>query len=223
MKKYIVTLGATIMIAALAAGCSASQPTTATPAPTPSVSVEPTATPTPTPTPTPVPTPTPTPGVLKMVGIPGSHIKDIQLGVSKFGMEDDSAQAASAESGCKWSAYKSWTFPDTDIILDYNLLGDDDSQFVSGTFGATWDLEIPNEIFCTAAKLYLGYIATMPYDTADPEAARQWVEDNMTAALDDSVSTTIGDAEFTLTGATTAGSGEPYTYFLQIQVVNENN
>lgn len=63
MKKYIVTLGATIMIAALAAGCSASQPTTATPAPTPSVTAEPAPTPSEvvevTPTPSAVPTMSP--------------------------------------------------------------------------------------------------------------------------------------------------------------------
>lgn len=164
-------------------------------------------------------TPTPTPVEdSRMVGIAGSYIKDIQLGVANFGMDDDSAQGADDNAPYRWTASKSWEFPDTTVLLDYSIIGDDDSQLISGTFGATWDAVSSNDIFCAAAETYLGFIATMPYDTSDTSAAKQWVSDNLgSVAGADPVSTTIGDATFTLSG-TSAANGEPSSYMLQIQV-----
>lgn len=156
----------------------------------------------------------------RMVGITGSYIKDIQIGVSNFGMEDDSAYGAADDTPYRWTASKSWTFPDTSVSLDYSIIGDDDSQLISGSFGATWDAVESNDVFCAAAETYLCYIATMPYDSSDTDAARQWVSDNIsTVAGNDPISMTIGDAMFTLSG-TTVASGEPSSYLLQIQVVN---
>ena len=48
------------------------------------------------------------------------------------------------------------------------------------------------------ADAFLGYIATLPYEGAEPEAARAWVEDN------DEGTATFGGATFTLT---TGGDG----------------
>lgn len=60
MRRYCYIIAAAALTAVLAAGCSASQPTTATPAPTPSVTAEPAPTPSEvvevTPTPSAVPT-----------------------------------------------------------------------------------------------------------------------------------------------------------------------
>lgn len=155
----------------------------------------------------------------RMVGISGSYIKDIQLGVSKFGMDDDSAEGAPDGAPYRWTATKSWEFPDTSVLLDYSIIGDDDSQLISGSFGATWDAVESNEVFCAAAATYLGFIATMPYDTADSDAAKQWVDDNIgTVAGADPISTTIGEAEFTLSGTVTA-EGMPNSFLLQIAAV----
>ena len=200
--------------------CGGLEPlTSGTAAPTDSLTNTPTVS-TPVATPTPTPTPEQTE---RMVGIAGSYIKDIQLGVSKFGMEDDSAQGAPDGAPYRWTANKSWEFPETTVMLHYPIIGNDDSQLVSGSFGAPWDAVNSNEIFCAAAETYLGFIATMPYDTSDTTAAKQWVSDHIdTVSSTDPVSTTIGDAQFTLSGTATP-SGEASSFLLQIQVVETPN
>lgn len=158
------------------------------------------------------------PDLERMVGIPGSYIKDIQIGVSRMGMEDDSAEGAPDGAPYRWTASKMWNFPDTNIQIDYSIIGDDDSQLISGSFGATWDGLTDQVIFQAAAVTYLGFIATVPYDTNDVEVAKQWVSDNIpSVASGEPISTTIGDAVFTLSG-TLAASGDPSSFLLQIAV-----
>ncbi len=199
--------------------CAGSAGQTVTSTPSPSVVANSTQTPAPTPSSTPAPSPTPSPEQSnRMVGIPGSYIKDIQLGVAKFGMEDASAKGAPDGAPYRWTATKMWDFPQTTVSLDYSIIGDDDSQLISGSFGATWDAVSSNEIFCASAETYLGFIATMPYDTSDTASAKQWVSDHIgTIAGADPISTTIGDAQFTLSGTVTP-NGEASSFLLQIQV-----
>lgn len=178
--------------------------------------------PTSTPTEAPAPTPSPSPSDSAMLtGIPGSHIKDIQLGVANFGMDDDSADGAPDGAPYRWTASKSWDFPDTTILLDYSITGDEDSQLISGSFGVTWDGVTESDTFNTIASTYLGFIATVPYDTSNTQEAKQWVSDQIeTVAGGDPVSTTIGDATFTLSGTLAAGADVPSSYLLQIDVAN---
>lgn len=205
MKKTLALI-CCLSVLTLAA-CSTTPGSADISTPSPSAAVSPSATPEATPS-----------EAERMTGIPGSYIKDIQLGVANFGMDDDSAQGAPDGAPYRWTASKSWNFPDTTVLLDYSITGDDDSQLISGSFGVTWDAISSNDIFCTAAETYLGYIATVPYDTSDTATAKQWVLDNIGAvAGSEPVSTTIGDALFTLSGTAT-DDGLPSSYLLQIQV-----
>lgn len=215
MKKALIAAACL----ALLAGCGQQTAETTTPpqTPPPVQSVAPSQTPTPDPTPTPS-------EEYAMVGIPGSHIKDIQLSVASYGMDDDSAQGAPDGAPYRWTASKSWEFPGSTILLDYSIIGDDDSQLISGSFGATWDGITSTDIFKRIAADYLGFIATLPYDTSDTQAAKQWVLEQMeTVAGSDPVSKTIGDATFTLSGSTAADGDTPSFYLLQIQAVSSED
>lgn len=219
MKKIFSLLLVPAIALALTA-CDSSGSQTATTQTPPSTDESSSQTPETVPSSTPTPPPAPsTEQADRMVGIAGSYIKDIQLGVANFGMEDDSAQGAPDGAPYRWTATKTWNFPETTISLDYSIIGDDDSQLISGSFGATWDAVSSNDVFCAAAETYLGFIATMPYDTSDATASKQWVSDHIgSIAGADPISTTIGDAQFTLSGTATPG-GEPSSFLLQIQVV----
>lgn len=52
------------------------------------------------------------------------------------------------------------------------------------------------------AKVYFGYCATVPYDDAEPEKARQWVEENVDKATKagNVLSTRIGSVQFDMFG-----------------------
>lgn len=203
MKKFLV-LCTSMALAVALAGCATtnnvekpSQSPDITPEPTESTAISSTETP-------------------EVTGIPGSFMKDIQLGVAKFGMDDASAEGAPDDAEYRWGADRMWNFPNTNISLDYSIRADSDRQIISGSFGATWDGVVDNAVFCDAAETYLSFIATMPYDTADQQAAKQWVIDNMdNVEGETSVSTTIGDATFSLYGAKT-DDGTPFSYWLKI-------
>lgn len=203
MRKAIVICMSMALVVALA-GCATtnnaanpSQSTDITPAPTESAEISSTETP-------------------EITGIPGSFMKDIQLGVSKFGMDDASAEGAPDGAEYRWGADRMWNFPNTNISLDYSIRADSDRQLISGSFGATWDGVVDNDVFCDAAETYLSFIATMPYDTADQQAAKQWVIDNLDNVEGEKfATTTIGDATFSLYGAKTE-HGVPSSYWLKI-------
>lgn len=223
MKKHITAVVLSLAILSLSSCSSPSSPPSSASPESSSISSGFTSTSAPDDVSSPEsPSPTPDSSESKsdrMVGIKGSYIKDIQIGVSNFGMDDNSAEGAPDEAPYRWTATKNWNFPETTVLLDYSIIGDDDSQLISGSFGTTWDAVMDNEVFITASEYYLGFIATMPYDSSDPEATKQWVLDNLaTVASSDPVSTTIGDAVFTLSGTNTP-DGTPSSYLLQIQVV----
>lgn len=203
MKSSLSVFFIAMLIMSLAA-CGSSE-NSSSPEPTPSQIIE-------------SQTPTNEDEIEQQTGIEGSYIKDIQLGVANFGMNDDSAESAPDGAPYRWSATKSWNFPDTDVLIDYSIIGDVDSQLISGSFGASWDGLSDNNIFIAAAETYLGFIATMPYDASDTATAKQWVQDNLVAvAGSDPISTTIGDAVFTISGTET--DGVPTSFLLQISVV----
>ncbi len=208
MKKPLV-LCMSMALAVALAGCAAtnnvekpSQSPDITPAPTETVEPSPTE-------------------ALMASGIPGSYIKDIQLGVARFGMEDASAEGAPDGADYRWRAERMWNFPQTTIQLEYSIKSDNKSQLSWGTFGARWDGIVDNDVFCDAAETYLSFIATMPYDTADQQKAKQWVSDNIgTVTGEQSATITIGDATFTLYGAKTE-DGVPSYYWMDINPAQE--
>lgn len=208
MKKPLVLCMSIALVVTLA-GC-ATRSTVSDPVQSPTTTLAPSEIVEPSPTETPMAS-----------GIPGSYIKDIQLGVSRFGMDDASAEGAPDGADYRWRAERMWNFPQTTIQLEYSIKSDNKSQLTWGTFGARWDGLVDNDVFCDAAETYLSFIATMPYDTADQQKAKQWVTDNLGSVDGEKSATiTIGDATFALYGAKT-GDGVPSYYWLDISPAQE--
>ena len=146
-------------------------------------------------------------------GIIGSHTTDIHLGMEQFGLEDHSVSAAPDDAKDIYAHASSCSCENTDLdaSLDYSLTADSERQLISGSFGISWLANGNNDDFVSAAKTYLGFAATIPYDTSDSDTVKAWVSDNIPSVADgDSVTTTVGDATFELSG--TVGNGN-YTSF----------
>lgn len=155
------------------------QQITLTPTNVPELVVQPTQTPIPTvppPTPTatqtvaPTPTPVPTATTPPVIGlIPGLYPADVKLNLEPRGFSCSTAD--------KGELYFSWTCTkDVDpvkfIVIFYgrNLLTVDYLESVVLQSGE------PDDII---ASDFLGFMATMPYSGAEPEAARTWVEETL--------------------------------------------
>lgn len=158
------------------------------------------------------------------VGIPGSHYTDIVLNCEKLGLTEHEFNSAEedAQEYYRYTASAMQDVNELDIRLDYYLLIDEDYQVISGTFGASWLATQENSVFEGTAGGYLGFCATMPYDSADGEAAKEWVFQNLQSAGDlngETVTTTIGDAKYSMYGTNTDGN---YTSFvLKIEKATE--
>lgn len=71
------------------------------------------------------------------------------------------------------------------------------SHAIFDIYNASFD---PND-FAAYAASYLGFCATVPYDTAQASEARAWVEESITAAMGgDTVETTFGTGQYKLYG-----------------------
>lgn len=193
MKKALaVALAICLLLATV--GCSSYS---ATPSSSPSSPASP------SPTPEPSPSPTPTEEPEETIGILGSHLTDVRLGLVNFGIPEGSFSHAPEEAKAYYRIRSSSSAEnlDFDASIDYSMSADSNYQLISGTFGATWLVNQDNRIFTAGAQLYLRYVASIPYDSADPEAAQAWVDENMLLAAEgESVSTIIGDAKFELFG-----------------------
>jgi len=95
--------------------------------------------------------------------------------------------------------------PDTGIILMCNIYETSpfDIQWVDFIIDASpvvglVDVETINSL----AEGYFGYCATVPYDGAEPEKAKQWVVDNVSKAIKPGnvLSSQIGPASFEMFG-----------------------
>lgn len=157
------------------------------------------------------PTPEPTPEEEEQVdddrGIPGSHITNIWMGMESFGLEEPSIKSAPEEASAvfAYSSGTSYIDPRLGVMYDYQLSADKDFEIISGVIGIESRFSLSNEAFIELAQIYLGYAATVPYDTADAEAAKKWVVDNIPTAAEKACEYTVGDAVFTLNGAETNG------------------
>lgn len=159
------------------------------------------------------PIPEETEDLSSATGIPGSHYTDIVLNMEQFGLTDHSYVAAPEEAKAYYdhSATSFTTNLDLDADLDYSLTIDADYQIISATFGINWAAYMDNTDFVSSAKTYLGFAATIPYDTSDSNSAKTWVQENIPSVADgESVSSTFGDAKYELYGTSTNGN---YTSF----------
>jgi predicted small lipoprotein YifL len=141
-------------------------------------------------------------------GIPGSYYTDVVLGMEQYGLTDHELHSAPDDAKAYYTHYIDSNCSNDDLVtnLDYSLSIDDEFQVISATFGADWQVVGTNETFIAVAMNYLGFAATMPYDTANSEDAKKWVQENIPAAADSgSVTATFGDATYELRGVAVNG------------------
>lgn len=195
MKKLSVLLSSVLLTVALV-GCS--QPAEAPVSPSPEVAVTATPEPTPDPTPEPTATPEPTPAFGDLPVVPGLVCENIWVNFEQdWGIE----QTASNDSSDYYDSYSSGIFVDSGE-LSYSFYCSPDalegySKVVSHVefFAASTDPSV--------VELFLGYAATIPYDGADPQAARDWVQTGLSDLSGADAGTTLtasfGSANFELT------------------------
>ncbi|MGD9932882.1 MAG: hypothetical protein AB7T37_04115 [Dehalococcoidia bacterium] len=160
---------------------------TDTPAPTPSPTPKTTDTPRPTNTPAPTNTPKPTATPEPPTSIPGLTAADITKNLEPRGFKCSGPDRGQTME--LWSC----TSTSTSTIITVSFMGASATRIRS--VSATVIVTAPGQPDSPAAD-FLGYLATLPYDRADPAKARAWVEANISAGGE----LVIGDARFTLSG-----------------------
>ena len=132
--------------------------------------------------------------------IKGSSVTDLKLNLKKWGFSD--ANPDSTESGDDMLYHSSATDPDTGAGLDYSITSSYDFTVKSATFTIANTQNASTSSFYKLASSFLGYCSTIPYDSAQPEKAKKWIEDNISGASNSgkSITCTIGDAKFALYG-----------------------
>lgn len=124
--------------------------------------------------------------------IPGITSADVKLNLQKWGLEFGFDSGKSID-------------PDTGVELGTSLVGDLPMQISSVDFyvdGTAMIGTLSAESFLAVASGYLGYCATLPYEGADPIAAREWVKNNIASANRPGhpLETMFGPVRYTLYG-----------------------
>lgn len=137
----------------------------------------------------------------ELSGIKGSNYTDIKVSLEQRGFEVVHPQNA-ADSNYK--VYNN-SFVDTDSGIKYgcDMTINNNSEVVSASFSLENDNEIKQSEFVDASNDYLEFCSTMPYDTSDSDAIKNWVSQNI-SKIKDKPSKQIGDAEFQLSGTDNA-------------------
>lgn len=134
------------------------------------------------------------------VGILGSNITDVRMGLNDvIGMPEGSISPTKSSVNGAFMTSSTFDLPDGSLSLDYALTCDADYQITTGIIGLTSYGVASNEDILNFAKNYLGYCITLPYDSAEIDVARQWLDDNILNYASQP-KTTIGDATFSLDG-----------------------
>jgi hypothetical protein len=162
----------------------------------------PLAIPSPSITPSPLPTIIPSPTPTRIVGIiPGLIPATVKLNLQDRGFTCTNAQNAKDNSGSfYWNCQKSDS--NSAILVSYyartlqtvDLIDASITQYVKP------DDSVSSSVF--------GFIATMPYDGAQPDKARDWVMKTLPTIKigSDTRTTTIGGVKFELSGISSARS-----------------
>lgn len=137
-------------------------------------------------------------------GIPGSSSYDITLGLeNSVGFEKADYTHTPDENGGydTISTVNFYEDPALGVSFDYSITADIDYEIIGAVIGIT-NSTIPEDAFVSLAQNYLGYVSTVPYDTADPETTRTWIEEQIptVADLEDGNSLTVGGVTFELYG-----------------------
>lgn len=165
------------------------------------------------PTPSPTPEPTPTPEPLPVIS--GSYVGDIKIGLRDV--------AGIPEAPVNRLSYGYEYISDLTEVdgfyVDYIIITASDSEIAWCSISVTNPAKKSKSKLKKFVKNFLGYCSTLPYDSADPDAARSWLEDAVDGGKESTK--TIGDAIFTYTPNPSLGAAElsiksvGYTGFLE--------
>lgn len=136
----------------------------------------------------------------EITGISGANILNITTGLkSEFDIPEGELQASENTTNGVLEVSSVYNISDGSLTLDYSLGADSNSQLTVGSITLTSNNVLSNEDILEYAKNYLGYAITVPYDTAKPDEARTWLEENI-SSYESQPTITIGDATFVLSG-----------------------
>lgn len=148
--------------------------------------------------------------------IPGLAAADVKLNLEKRGFKFTDPKPLKEYTG--YLDEGKTKDPDTGLELSCTISADDPTKVKSVIFRADGTLAagtISENSYLSMAKSYLGFCATMPYDGADPEKARQWVEENINnVKQNQSMDIKIGLVKYRLAGN---------SYFRLLTIKNENS
>jgi hypothetical protein len=148
--------------------------------------------------------------------IKGSSVTTIKQNLMQWGFKDASPDSVESSTDIFYTC--STTNGNTGATLNYSIIATNSLEVKSATFTVTNTQGVSTKSFESVAAGYLGYCATMPYDSAQPEKVKKWVEGNISKATVTGKAFTliVGDAQFSLYGN---GSG---SRMLEVKKVKEN-
>lgn len=136
----------------------------------------------------------------EITGIAGSNILNITTGMeTQWDIPEGELTVPENTSDGVLYASSSYDRTDIGLMLSYSLSADKDSQLTVSSVTVTSNGILSNDEILEFAKNYLGYSITVPYDTAKPDEARAWLDENI-ANYESQPTTTIGDAAFLIRG-----------------------
>lgn len=135
-------------------------------------------------------------------GIAGSSYTDVTVSLKEIGFPQHTISPVEGEDVVVIPAVSLEV--EEGIIMRYYMsyfgLGSNYSGEIEGaTFSIENGLNADPETFMELAKSYFTFCASLPYDSAEPEKAMEWVKENVEAP-GEGVELIIGDAEFALRG-----------------------
>lgn len=148
--------------------------------------------------------------------IPGLKAADIKLNLVKWGLKE--ASPKKSEGSDDISYISSVVDSETGADLSYFIMTNSALNVKYATFSIINLAAISEEDFLNIATGYLGYCATVPFDGAEPEKSKQWIEDNIKKCNEAGKIETlnVGNVEFSLYGT---GNSSRY---LEIKPIENN-
>lgn len=132
--------------------------------------------------------------------IKGSSAQNVKLGLKDngFSTEGPKKNAIYDDENVYEGKYKDYK---SGAEMVYSVSAKGVSEIVTAQFTITYNAA-QKEASEQKAREFLGYCASLPYDTALPATAKSWVIDNIANAdtAGKEITKTIGDANFTLYG-----------------------
>ena len=172
--------------------------------------------------PSPTAKPSPSPSPLDERGIDGSNLDDVTTSLISTGIPRGEVKKSADQSACTYYVSSSSTDANSLDEYDYDIGSDNENNIISATFGSTYGGFESDDTYCTVAASYLRYGVAMHYSTENVDAAKAFITENIPSVADagtdgkaGEVSTTIGDASFTLYGV--KKNGHYTTFWLTVE------